>query len=72
MRANGLAHLLSGVSGINYRTETDKGDKSGLPVKKGSQVERGLGRFFTLIIVFSLYKYYTNYHYCHTNYLHET
>ena len=31
------------VSGINYRTETDKGDKSGLLVKKaGSQVERGI------------------------------
>ena len=43
MPANGRAHLLPGVSGIDYRTETDNGVKSKLPVKRaGCQMERGL------------------------------
>jgi len=31
-------HLLPGVSGIDYRTETDKGDKDRLPNVPGGQV----------------------------------
>jgi len=42
LEANGRTYLLPGVPGINYRTETYTGDKSELPVKTGSQVERGL------------------------------
>ena len=37
------------VSFIDYRTKTNKGDEIWLPVKAGSQVERGLGcwKFYT-------------------------
>jgi len=31
---NGRAHLLPGVSGIDYRSKTDKGDNCALTVKK--------------------------------------
>lgn len=47
MLANGLAHPLPGISEINYGTKTDKGYKNGLPVKTGSQVERGVRKFIT-------------------------
>lgn len=31
---NGRAHLLAGITSIDYRTETDKGVITGLPLKK--------------------------------------